>query len=557
MFDSFKKLFRKDMVAGLATSIPETFHATANPSWAARHDAPPTLTFSPQVLAPTTSLTGVESSPQVVALPVKTILASLPNSLTSVVQSQGNGFVSLPARRILQELPKGSVKLPFGEIRQAAPAGTFFDNARFDQMLIELPLNEILPRLHPSLLSRRPNQKQIFISPEVTNVFGPRGEGISICAPPEKAAASAPVIGGIMDAPILAPIAAPIMARPVGIPFVPPTPPPRVLPAEAQPVENADRLEIPMRILFEKWPQTIRRQIAESNLTQATICFPADKIEPALKTGKIIFTWRQICEWIQPRVENISAADDLSLELPLEIVAPLFFAKRRPAKTQKKISMGEIPDLFTSRRTEPSVLPKPAAHSPVLQAEKSAAVTAAPLPHKSESATPVLHLEPIVMPPKIKPFVMPADAEPVPASSEIKPAVPPVTKQNSLGEIFGQPTKQDWSPAEIVKNLAAMPGLDGAFIAMQDGLLVAAELPGNFKAETVAAFLPQIFGRMNQYAKELKLGALSSLGFETENVSWQIVKTGAVYLVALGHPGRDLPKEKLNAIATAISKQIQ
>ncbi len=532
MFGSLKKLFRKDMDAGLATSIPETFHSTASPSWASRPDAPATMTFSPEILAPTPSLTGVASSVEIVALPVRSILASLPSTLTSLVQSQGNGFVNLSAKRILQELPKGSVKLPFAEIRHAAPNGTFFDNARFDQMLIELPLAEILSRLHPSLLSRRANQKQTFVSLEVTNIFGPRGQGISI-SQPERSFKPAPAVGETTNAHDATPTAMPTLAMPIAVPIVSHVPQLRVLPPEPALAGNADRLEIPIAALFEKWPQAIRREIAESDLIQATISFPMDKIEPLLKAGKIIFTWQQICQWMQPRVKNVSAEEDLPLELPLEIVAPLFMAQHRPAKAQKKISMGEIPDLFTNLKTE----------------------RVAVLKH--EITAPVLHLESIAAPPKIKPFVMPVAVESVPAPVEIEPAVAPIQPENPVGEIFGRAEKQDWSPGEIVKNLAAMPDLDGAFIAMQDGLLVAAELPGKFKAETVAAFLPQIFGRMNQYAKELQLGGLSSLAFEAENISWQIVKAEGVYLVVLGKPGRDLPKATLNTIANAVSKQIQ
>jgi predicted regulator of Ras-like GTPase activity (Roadblock/LC7/MglB family) len=102
-----------------------------------------------------------------------------------------------------------------------------------------------------------------------------------------------------------------------------------------------------------------------------------------------------------------------------------------------------------------------------------------------------------------------------------------------------------------------LPEVSGAFIAMQDGLLVAAELPLELKGDTVAAFLPQIFGRMNQYAKELHLGALSSFSFVAEQVPWQIIKTGTVYFVAIGKPGENLPSEKLSTIAAELGKQIQ
>ena len=109
----------------------------------------------------------------------------------------------------------------------------------------------------------------------------------------------------------------------------------------------------------------------------------------------------------------------------------------------------------------------------------------------------------------------------------------------------------------MVKFLVAQPGLTGVFIAMHDGLLVDAHLPESLKAETVAAFLPQIFGRMNQYAKELQLGGLSSLILNVESSSWQIVKSGGIYLVAIGDL-RQMPSlDKLTSLAAGLAVKIQ
>lgn len=147
----------------------------------------------------------------------------------------------------------------------------------------------------------------------------------------------------------------------------------------------------------------------------------------------------------------------------------------------------------------------------------------------------------------------PVEAKPEPAAAPKPVAAKPTT----IGEIFNQPARNDWPPAEVLKLLVALPEIEGAFLAMQDGLLVSAELPSQFKAETVAAFLPQIFGRMNQYTKELQLGGLSSLTFVVNNVAWQIFKSGGIYLVALSKPGKNLPGEKLNIIAAELGKQMQ
>jgi predicted regulator of Ras-like GTPase activity (Roadblock/LC7/MglB family) len=244
--------------------------------------------------------------------------------------------------------------------------------------------------------------------------------------------------------------------------------------------------------------------------------------------------------------------------LPLKIVAPLFMAKHRPARAQQKISIGEIPDLFVAKAQ--AVTAEPPASEPQISkiAEQPALIPFKPTPIVSVVEPAPAPVAPVEMPIPIAPTPEKVIAPTTPVSSpEIKLPVAPEIKPSVLGEIFGQPAKQSWTPNEVVKNLAALPGIAGAFVAMQDGLLVAAELPEHLKADTVAAFLPQIFGRMNQYTKELQLGGLSSLTFVVENVSWQIIKSGTVYLVALGNAGESLPGSKLNTIAAEIGRQIQ
>src|SRR5207247_1148626 len=50
---------------------------------------------------------------------------------------------------VLEQLPHGSVKVSFGELRRAAPAGSFVNTPAEDSRLIDLPLSEILAQLHP------------------------------------------------------------------------------------------------------------------------------------------------------------------------------------------------------------------------------------------------------------------------------------------------------------------------------------------------------------------------------------------------------------------------
>ncbi len=575
MFASFKKLFFKDTEEVLATSIPEPVVFHPAPEWAAENE-PSSVTHSSSGSAVGNG-SAVEpiAEDDCIALPLDSVFAGLPNSLASFVQSQGSGFVSIPARRILQELPKGSVKVSFGELRSAAPPGTFSENTGHDQVLIELPLNQILMRMPRWLLSRRPDQKQVEVSPEVKDVFSRNGERLSISAPvfnapkPVQPVVQPTVVTAAVKPAV--PFSMPSVAKPsqikVTLPSSFPAPsedpkikiqspavsevqslkvkiqsstdsqsatptlnlergtlkselpvPFRVLP-DQRGGENGNHVSIRLGVLCKNWPEMVQREISGGNLNGATVALPMDKLEEGLRTGKLVFTWKQICGWIEPRVNYRSEIEETPLELPLNTVAPLFMAKHKSGKVQKQIFIGEVPDLFEGKKpridlaTPTVATPRPGEIQMVPRLSMAEPVEAAPMAQTDE-----------------KPIVL-----------ETAPAI---TAQHDL------------SPHDIVKSLAAQPEIAGAFIAMQDGLLVAAELPSHLKADTVAAFLPQIFGRMNQYTKELQLGAVSSLTFVVENVTWQIVKSGTVYLVALGKPGESWPAAKLNTLAAQLSRQI-
>src|SRR4030095_15946617 len=118
----------------------------------------------------------------------------------------------------------------------------------------------------------------------------------------------------------------------------------------------------------------------------------------------------------------------------------------------------------------------------------------------------------------------------------------------NISELFGEPSKKSWTPNEIVQRSTYLPGVAGALIALQDGLLVASSLPADMKTEMIAAFVPQIFGRLNQYSKELHLGDATSTGFTIEAGTLQIYNAGIIYFAALSRKGESLPVRDLQLI---------
>ena len=80
-------------------------------------------------------------------------------------------------------------------------------------------------------------------------------------------------------------------------------------------------------------------------------------------------------------------------------------------------------------------------------------------------------------------------------------------------------------------------------------------LPDGVKSDVVAAFLPQIFARLNQYAGEMRLGDVDDLLFTTHGAHCQIYRLGYVYFAVLGKPGESLPWHELRLISEELARQ--
>jgi predicted regulator of Ras-like GTPase activity (Roadblock/LC7/MglB family) len=97
----------------------------------------------------------------------------------------------------------------------------------------------------------------------------------------------------------------------------------------------------------------------------------------------------------------------------------------------------------------------------------------------------------------------------------------------------------------------------GAVVAMQDGLRVASQVPAELNGDMLAAFLPQIFDRVNQSTRELRMGALNNITFTVGNVPWKIFQVNALYFAAFGRAGEPLPSAQLAQLAAELDRKKQ
>jgi predicted regulator of Ras-like GTPase activity (Roadblock/LC7/MglB family) len=161
-------------------------------------------------------------------------------------------------------------------------------------------------------------------------------------------------------------------------------------------------------------------------------------------------------------------------------------------------------------------------------------------------------IAPVFTPPTPKAAPAPAPVAPAPVAPA--PVAAPAVEEPSLDSVIGAEGSR-FGAKEIVANTSRLPGVGGALLAMSDGLLVTSSAPAAVKGETIAAFLPQMFGRMNQYTKELALGPLQQLTLGIESGQWHVVKCPNIYFAVLGKRGESLPLNLLAQVAAELSNQ--
>jgi predicted regulator of Ras-like GTPase activity (Roadblock/LC7/MglB family) len=496
-----------------------------------------------------------------IALPLAPVVAGLaPELRAKIALVPPPGLtINVPVETILSQLPFGAVKISFGELRQMAASIFINSGGEHDVKMVNLPLNEVLPRLNPALLARRAAPK-VEVGEEIKGPFGGQNAGVTFTTQPLKPAIPAPAVprvdrpavskeSPLPSAPIAfklppgmerpAPVANPVPsvppprpvapipaphapAKPVStpapvipvapvVPKISAAPAPMPTPVAARPLPAQPTIFASLWDLAENWPEELRHEISSSNLANESVPLAGDAVAASLKRGRMTLTWKQLRTLAKPSSPP-SANDELELEVPMKVIAPLFFAaQKNPTSGRKTVKVSdEIPNLFFG-------FPQSAPEAPA-------------------AATKLVDAKPVD-----SNFYVWGDAGEAPKLEA------PASQTDF--------TSRQAQPKEVVARAAALPGVVGVLVTLPDGLLVASQVPAAFNADTLAAFIPQIFERMNQSAKELRMGALNNVSFTVGNVPWRIYRVNSVFVAAFGRAGEALPAAELAKLAGELDRK--
>ena len=575
MLKLLKKLFQRDAAAP-AAAAPRIRNATA----AAK---PSTAQRQPEA-AP-----GVE----VASLSLRAILERLPADLKASINQMPEADVKviLPVNAIMKQLPTGSVKMSLGSLYRQAPNGTFRKANVEDKRMIEVPLSEIFKTINPGRLHRRNDQRQYDVPDDVQGLFnGSTGRHVAPPAPSVPATPapaqhlpqeSAPEPRPALKMPGLPHSAAQNgkAANGHGASISPPTPTPARAPSAGAPLNLTGELTLLLVEIGATWPEGIRSEL--SVLTGDTkLVLPVAEVSAGLQKGRVAFTWAQVRNWLKPTpTSHINLADDTVLVLPLKIVAPAFVAATGAKKRETSAAINQsLPDFFgpsagraptPAARPEPIIEPVAEPEPPALKLPEPPAPSPTPeLPAVNEPTDNEARAEnprfSLAVEPDVPPLAMPlaeaptAPVLPPPAATADFTAAPAIQADHSpitsLGQLFNQPGKMDWTPNELVRLTCGLPGVTGAVVALEEGLVVAQSLPDSLSSETFAAFMPQIFSRLDKYTNEMQLGENQEVTVITAGGPCRFFKRGKLFFATLGRAGENLPTA-LHVVADELASQ--
>ena len=534
-----------------------------------------------------------------ITLPLNVVLATLPLELRGKIRQAdaGERTFSVAFDKVLPQLASGTVKVSYGEIRRAAPQ-VFAPGVVSDAVMVTVPLNEILSRLNPALLTRRPVQRQVAVPEEITSLFTGRGEGLSVsvgnpqtqapAAPPF--AALAPVTSVPRARAAFAPTATPtpeaedaavfqrIPARAAGQNAGPagpvrlaapttlaksatpaaPVPTAKSIPDTAIFYRNSNPLPVPHTPNSAGLPPRPKDYLAHPPVARAMQpARPASPTPPPAGTDMPLIpvplaaladAWPDL---LRQEIVQLNLAD-ARVALPVELI-------------EASLKRGRV--VFSWKTMRSWIRPMPAPSVSVHDAtelELSLSVIA-PLFLARQKATGKQQRAVVdeTIPNLFFGLPRPEPAQtPKPADTNYY-VWAETTDQARVDDTDYKrkgPSGTDFvskyaTPNEIVSRASVLDGVAGVLIALPDGLMVASRIPPEFNGDTLAAFLPQIFSKVSSTTKELRMGDLNNLNFTVGNVPWKIFRVNAIFFAAFGRMGEALPTAELAGLAAELDRK--
>lgn len=505
-------------------------------------------------------------------LPMKTVINCLPQNLQAQLRRPPGraAHLILPISSVLPQLCRGRVRVTFKEIKTQGPPETFLSTVSHDAELIDLPLQEILARIKPEHLARRPGQRRVQIPDDVISPFGPGSKmrgAVRIVSP--SAVTTPPASASL--APVVEPEAEPAPVPPVSHPLInstpttePPAPAaasetPAEIPAPifsmASPATAAPIPPEPVRIVpMTPLPARDRQPDAVPVATErpAVPIISPIATEPVVPAAPAPVSDPNQCLSIE--VERVVGAWAAPIQAAVRRVAPEGCLIRVPlAEVETKIKQGKVAFTWAQIRgwlnTQLS--------NPLVE-------------HETDTVElPLAVVAPLFMAHRKVPDsrTRPDSHAAIPdvfAGSSRKPAggvspAPIAVNSNLPTETAGGTTRNDGdesgaAPAALVNLVCKLPGVGGAVIATRDGLLVARQLPAEVPADPIAAFLPQMFQRLTEYVAEMKMGCPTQFTFVSEGRVFAVHKTHDNYLIILGRLGENLPEAPIKALITRLNQ---
>src|SRR4051812_22029554 len=323
------------------------------PAAPAPRPAPAAVPFTPAPSAPAMSHSRqtapppkIEGAALVVA--ICHLCENWPAAIQREIESANLSTASchLPLSELGKGLKQGKVEVAWKVVRswtKPAPSGSSPNG----DTLVALPLQAIAPMFLAQSTGAGSKKKTETVAKAdvIPDIFsgGPTNPPI----PPPTPPASRPSARTFTPAPPVAPTPPPAAAA--APPPAPTLPPPTPRPPPVGPL-SGQTVSISLSLLAVNWSPNLVKDIDQKFISKAKLDIPVEVLEPGIRSGKVEFSWAELCGWMHPAAsEELAAAHaEERLGIPLSVVAPLFLQRKTGTGPKKKAAGAseEIPDLF-------------------------------------------------------------------------------------------------------------------------------------------------------------------------------------------------------------------